>query len=113
MVSYALLAIVEVFGILLCREIFHGHSVLSAGRRRPAFCTLWGGRAERYLPSPPAVCFSLVCMMYLINIIIVVHQYVRLYWHVPHCRIASAISATFRALGGALRRLLAPPRGGA
>ena len=113
MMSYVFLAIVAVC-IVFCLCCFsHGLGVLSAGRRRPAFCTALGGRAERYLLGSPTVCISLVGLMCLIDIILVRFVYLRLYWHVPHRCIASAISATFRALWGTLRHPLAPQRGGA
>jgi hypothetical protein len=68
------------------------------------FALLWGGRAERHLLPRPVARFSLVGLMALIDIIIVGSVYARLYWYVPHRRIASAISATLRALGGTVLR---------
>jgi hypothetical protein len=112
MVSYAVLAVVAVCGVFLCHAILHEQSVPPAGRRRLHFALLWGGRAERYLLHRAAVCFSLVGLMPLIDISIVGHQSACLYWYVPHRRIASAISATFRALRATLRHPLAPRRHG-
>jgi hypothetical protein len=67
----------------------HGLGVLSAGRRRPAFCTPFCGRAERYLLSALiTVWFSLVGLMYLVDIIIGL--------------LVRAHDATFRALWGTL-----------
>jgi hypothetical protein len=111
MVSDAFLAILAFCGACFLCCIFHGLGVLAAGHRCPALCTALGDRAERYPFSPRAICVSLVGLMYLIHVLIVVHRYVRLYWYVPHRRVASAISATFQALLGTLRRPLAPQRG--
>ncbi len=85
--------------------------MLSAGRRRVLLGTLCDDRTERCQRRPLAVCVSLNGLMYLIDILIAGSLYARLYWYVSHRRIASAISATFRALGGTLRRPLAPQRG--
>jgi hypothetical protein len=68
------------------------------------FALVWGGRAERHLLPRPVARFNLVCLMALIDIIIVRSVYARLYWYVPHRRIASAISATLRALWCTLLR---------
>ncbi len=113
MVLDAFLAIVAVCGVFSLCCIFHGQSVHSAGRLRLHFALLWGGRAERHLLHRPALCLSLVCMMPLIDIAVVRSVYARLYLYVPHRRIASAISATFLALWGTLRRPLTLQRGGA
>ncbi len=72
---------------------------------------LWGGRAERYSLPRPTVRVSLVGVVHLIDILIVGYLYARLNRHVPHRRIASAVSAIFLALWGTLRRPLAPQRG--
>ncbi len=112
MVSDAFLAIVAVCGVFLCRAMLREQSELSASRRRLHFALLWGGRAERHLLFRPAVCFSLVGLMALIDIIIVVHKYVRLYRYVPHRRIRPRrYRPRFGHRWGTLRRPLAPQRG--
>jgi hypothetical protein len=108
MVPDAFLGIMAICGVFYLCCIFHGQSALSAGRQRPAFCFVVVAQSV----IRPAVCFSLVGLMYRIDILIVGYWHVCLYGYVPHRCIASAILAAFRAPLGTLRRPLARQRGG-